>query len=258
MPARKKKKTTRKKARKSPARKKATTRRRKKATTRRRKSAATKRPAARRRRRSSKPARRRRSNPPKARRRTRKTSTGVKFKSGLKSLMSKDTLKQVAAGVFGFGAALAIPRLAKRFGLPQKLCVGYPGVATTAVSAVAVAALANAVGAKKSSKAILMGGLTAAGVRLALMLIPASQASKYLPISELTGSGSLTGTSAPASSGINGYLAAEQVRQSELGNYVLASQLNIPQTYADTGSSYFPREQPTGMALDYTDSGERF
>lgn len=225
-----KKASTRKKAtrKKAPSRKKTSRRKpaRKKAS---RRSSSTTRKASTRRRSSGTKRRRpskRRSNPSTTRRRAAKrSSSGVKLKSGLKGLLTKETLKNTALGVAGFGAALALPRVATGMGLPAKYTRGWFGVLATAVSAVMAGAATSALGFKKESKPVLAGGLTAAGVRAALLLIPSSQVDKVLPVGELGTARSISTTSAPASSGVSAYLTSDQIRSSEMGAYLLARQI---------------------------------
>lgn len=184
---RKKASNPKRRRRKSTARKTTTRRRRRKASNppkRRRRTL-----SSRRRRSSTTTSRRRRRKNPARRtssRRRRRRRSNPSIKSGLKGLLSMNTLKLAGEGVVGFGGALSLPAVAANLTGYQMLNRGYVGVVSSGVSAVLIEALARALGAKRESAVrIRNAGLAAAGVKLVIQLLPAHLARKLVPLSEL-------------------------------------------------------------------------
>lgn len=148
------------------------------------------------------------------------------IKAQLRGLLSRQAVMTVGSGVVGVGAALALPiHIARLSGRPQ-LNRGPLGALLSAVSAVIAGSVARAVGLRGLAPGIYMGGLIAAGLKLAVQFLPASVKAKYLPLGELGGFSSTSVSAAalpgPSAGGTNGlgryYMTGDQLVASEVGS----------------------------------------
>lgn len=169
---------------------------------------------------------------------------------------------RTGAGVAGFGAALVIPRLAVKAGLPSKWTQGWAGVAASAISAIVAGKAASALGFRKAAGPIIAGGLIAAGVKAALRLIPAAQVDKVLPIGDLRG-----GPALPApSTGVSGYLTpgsaarylASRNNVSGVGSYLTPASAAAYVQGGYSGGNGFSRASVAREFGNYDHMSERF